>query len=224
MAKALVVDMLQTHGFLRAAAVECVQFYWILTVLYVWARTTTWIQVCPIVERSRTNSNSTFLELYVCNLTALRDHPQGPYRLWCTPRNRRVNLTAISILWWHPIKPCGKVHTLVVKYTPSDYFLKVHLLITSHLTLCRANVILPSGILNKTYEILIFHVRSICLVHLVLNFLTPEGNYFVIETCSAYRIKTRLCLTEIIFVYSDLSKIFLSTFLIFPLYYVLIFF
>jgi len=34
------------------------------------------------------------------------------------------------------------------------------------------------------YENFIFHVRSTCLVHLVLNFLTPEDNQFVIETCN----------------------------------------
>ena len=36
MTKALVVDMLQTHGVFRAAAVECVQFYYVLTVVYMY--------------------------------------------------------------------------------------------------------------------------------------------------------------------------------------------
>jgi len=74
-------------------------------------------------RQSRTNSNTAFLELHVCNLITFRDHPQRPDRLWSAPRSRRVKLTAISTLWWCPIKPRDKflLHTLGVNYTPSDF-------------------------------------------------------------------------------------------------------
>jgi hypothetical protein len=48
-------------------------------------------------RQSRTNSNTTFVELYVCNITTRLNHPQLPDWLWGTPRRRTVQLTAISI-------------------------------------------------------------------------------------------------------------------------------
>ena len=53
------------RGF-RGTDVECVQFYWVLTVVYirVCTCTTTWIQVFSVVDSLSTNSNTTFLELY----------------------------------------------------------------------------------------------------------------------------------------------------------------
>jgi hypothetical protein len=55
-------------------------------------------------RQSRTNSNTTFVEPYVCNITTLLHHPQLPDWLWGTPRRRRVKLAAISILGYstHP--------------------------------------------------------------------------------------------------------------------------
>jgi hypothetical protein len=176
------------RGF-RGTDVECVLFYWVLTVVYlrVCTCTTTWIQVFSIVDSlaqtvTQPSSNGTgslarpgrkqatatklwllqptqtkfrrlcfqpdlrgsndlcvgrkmatfqlffqsgrakdlLAPLYVSNLTNLRNHHQRPDRLWGTPRRRRVKLTAISILWWRPIKPKNKflLHTLGVKYTP----------------------------------------------------------------------------------------------------------
>lgn len=123
MAKALVVDMLQTHGVFRATAVECAQFHWVLTVVSICTCTTTWVQVFSIVNslaetvtQPSSNCMSAISPPFVTT-------PQRQDRLWGTPRCRRVKLTAISILWWRPIKPRDKflLHTLGVNYTPSDF-------------------------------------------------------------------------------------------------------
>jgi len=120
MAKALVVDMLQTHAVSRATAVECVQFYWVLTAVYTCTCTTTRVQVFSIVNSLAQTVTQPFSNCMSATSPPFVTTPQRPDRLWGTPRCRRVKLTAVSILWWRPIKPRDKFlpHTLWVKYTP----------------------------------------------------------------------------------------------------------
>jgi len=58
-------------------------------------------------------------------------------------------------------------------HTPTPYFLKIHLILSSHLRLGLPTGLLPSGFHTKTlYTSLLSPTRATCPAHLILDFIT----------------------------------------------------